>query len=125
VLKMLERGQLTEGHARAVLAVPDHEGRRALARKIVQKGMSVRAASAPRAGQARRRSSAGSRRSSIPLWSRARRRPQTESPASPAGLSQPARDLFRRRDELEELVEALERRHRSPVSPGGPPRLNR
>src|SRR3954463_12340897 len=29
VLKMLERGQLTEGHARAVLAVPDHEGRRA------------------------------------------------------------------------------------------------
>ena len=44
VLKMVERGQLTEGHARAVLAVPDHEGRRALARKIVQKGMSVRAA---------------------------------------------------------------------------------
>ena len=44
VLKMVERGQLTEGHARAVLAVPDHEGRRSLARKIVQKGMSVRAA---------------------------------------------------------------------------------
>ncbi len=44
VLKMVERGQLSEGHARAVLAVPDHEGRRALARKIVQKGMSVRAA---------------------------------------------------------------------------------
>ena len=35
VLKMVERGQLTEGHARAVLAVPDHEGRRTLARKIV------------------------------------------------------------------------------------------
>jgi ParB family transcriptional regulator, chromosome partitioning protein len=44
VLGMLERGQLTEGHARAVLAVPDHEGRRRLAREIVQKGLSVRAA---------------------------------------------------------------------------------
>ena len=38
VLGMLERGQLTEGHARAVLAVPDHEGRRRLAREIVQQG---------------------------------------------------------------------------------------
>jgi ParB family chromosome partitioning protein len=44
VLGMLERGQLTEGHARAVLAVPDHEGRRRLAREIIRKGMSVRAA---------------------------------------------------------------------------------
>jgi ParB family chromosome partitioning protein len=44
VLGMLERKQLTEGHARAVLAVPDHEGRRRLAREIVRKGMSVRAA---------------------------------------------------------------------------------
>src|SRR5205823_6179912 len=44
VLGMLERGQLSEGHARAVLAVPDHEGRRRLARDIVQKGLSVRAA---------------------------------------------------------------------------------
>jgi len=44
VLGMVERGQLTEGHARAVLAVPDHEGRRRLAREIVQKGLSVRVA---------------------------------------------------------------------------------
>ena len=44
VLGMLERKQLTEGHARAVLAVPDHEGRRRLAGEIVRKGMSVRAA---------------------------------------------------------------------------------
>jgi ParB family transcriptional regulator, chromosome partitioning protein len=42
VLAMVERRQLSEGHARAVLAVPDHEGRRKLARQIVQKGMSVR-----------------------------------------------------------------------------------
>jgi len=44
VLAMVDRKQLTEGHARAVLAVPDHEGRRKLAREIVRKGMSVRAA---------------------------------------------------------------------------------
>jgi len=44
VLGMVERGQLTEGHARAVLAVPDHEGRRRLAREIVRGGLSVRAA---------------------------------------------------------------------------------
>ena len=44
VLAMLERGELTEGHARAVLAVPDHEGRRRLAREIIRKGLSVRAA---------------------------------------------------------------------------------
>ena len=44
VLGLVERGELTEGHARAVLAVPDHEGRRRLARQIVRRGMSVRAA---------------------------------------------------------------------------------
>ena len=44
VLGMVERGQLTEGHARAVLAVPDQEGRRRLAREIVRRGLSVRAA---------------------------------------------------------------------------------
>ena len=44
VLGMLERGELTEGHARAVLAVPGQEERRALARKIVKQGLSVRAA---------------------------------------------------------------------------------
>ena len=43
ILAMVERGELTEGHARAVLAVPDNEGRRRLARKIVRQGLSVRA----------------------------------------------------------------------------------
>jgi ParB family chromosome partitioning protein len=56
VLGMVERGELTEGHARAVLAVPDHEGRRKLAREIVQRGLSVRAAEqrAKQAGAARK-----------------------------------------------------------------------
>ena len=44
ILAMVERGELTEGHARAVLAVPDNEGKRRLARKIVRRGLSVRAA---------------------------------------------------------------------------------
>ena len=44
ILAMVERGELTEGHARAVLAVPDNESRRRLARKIVRQGLSVRAA---------------------------------------------------------------------------------
>jgi ParB family transcriptional regulator, chromosome partitioning protein len=44
VLALLGRGELTEGHARAVLAVPDHDGRRRLARRIAAEGMSVRAA---------------------------------------------------------------------------------
>jgi ParB family transcriptional regulator, chromosome partitioning protein len=44
VLGLVERGDLTEGHARAVLAVPDQDGRRRLARQIIRRGMSVRAA---------------------------------------------------------------------------------
>jgi ParB family transcriptional regulator, chromosome partitioning protein len=44
VLAMLERGELTEGHARAVLAVPGNDERRRLARQIVRQGLSVRAA---------------------------------------------------------------------------------
>jgi ParB family chromosome partitioning protein len=43
VLGMVERRQLSEGHARAILAVPDQDGRRKLARTVVQKGLSVRA----------------------------------------------------------------------------------
>jgi ParB family chromosome partitioning protein len=67
VLGMVERGQLSEGHAKAVLAVPDHDGRRRLAREIVRRGLSVRAAE-QRA-----------------KWSGARQRPRTRSaPVDPA-----------------------------------------
>jgi ParB family chromosome partitioning protein len=65
VLAMVERGELTEGHARAVLAVPDHAERRRLARKIVAQGMSVRAAE--RAAR----------------WSGARTKPRTKTPVDP------------------------------------------
>ena len=63
VLGMVERGELSEGHARAVLAVPDQEGRRRLARQIVRGGLSVRAAERQRDGpeQNRRREAARGR----------------------------------------------------------------
>jgi len=44
VMGMLERGLISEGHARAVLSVPDDDGRRRLAQAIVREGLSVRAA---------------------------------------------------------------------------------
>jgi ParB family transcriptional regulator, chromosome partitioning protein len=56
VLWMLARGDLTEGHARAVLSLPDDDARRRLARRITKEGMTVRGAEqAARNGGARRR----------------------------------------------------------------------
>ena len=107
---MLERRQLTEGHARAVLAVPDHEGRRELARQVVKKGLSVRATE-------RAARWAGAKQ-------KPRKRPTTLDPAL-VGRAKAAADRItgfpsrvaggrleiRFGDEpgLEELVEALER----------------
>jgi ParB family chromosome partitioning protein len=60
VLWMVARGELTEGHARAVLALPDHDDRKRLAKRIVRDGLSVRAAerAAQDGGAARRPRSA-------------------------------------------------------------------
>jgi len=56
VLWMLARGDLSEGHARAVLSIPDDEGRKRLARRIMKDGMTVRSAErAAQDGGARRR----------------------------------------------------------------------
>ena len=109
VLAMVERGELQEGHARAVLAVPDQTERRRLARKIVAQGMSVRAAE--RAAR----------------WSGARTKPRTKTPVDPA-LARRVKDGLGRitglevrvapgkvelawddEHDLEELAEALER----------------
>jgi ParB family chromosome partitioning protein len=110
VLGMVERGQLSEGHARAVLAVPDHDGRRRLAREIVQKGLSVRVAE-QRA-----------------KWAGAKQKPRVRAtPVDPA-LAARVRDglqritgfyakvssnrieiVFADEHELEEIAEALER----------------
>jgi ParB family transcriptional regulator, chromosome partitioning protein len=107
VLAMVERGELTEGHARAVLAVPDQAERRRLARKIVSLGLSVRAAE--RAAR----------------WSGARTKPRTKTPVDPALAARVKADLtrvtglevrvapgrielaYRDEHDLEELVERL------------------
>ena len=53
---MLARGDLTEGHARAVLALPDDDARRRLAKRISEDGLTVSAAEkAAREGGAKRR----------------------------------------------------------------------
>jgi len=111
LLGMIERGELTDGHARAVLAVPDNDGRRRLARDIVAKGLTVRAAE--RAAR----------------WAGARRKPRREpaTRADPA-VAERVRIAFERttgfrprvtatrveipisdEHELAELAEALER----------------
>jgi ParB family chromosome partitioning protein len=110
VLKMLERGQLTEGHARAVLAVPDHEGRRALARKIVQKGMSVRAAErAARWAGAKTKPRRQQARLDPALVSRVKRAADRITGFNTRVVSNRLEITFADETELEELVEALER----------------
>jgi ParB family transcriptional regulator, chromosome partitioning protein len=109
VLAMVERGELTEGHARAVLAIPDQEQRRKFARKVVAQGMSVRAAE--RAAR----------------WAGARTKPRTKSPVDPALAQRVRRGLERLTGlevrvavgkvelayddeyDLEQMAEALER----------------
>ena len=109
VLKMLERGQLTEGHARAVLAVPDHEGRRALARKIVQKGMSVRAAErAARWAGAKTKQRRQQAKLDPALVARAKTAADRITGFSSRVVSNRLEISFADETELEELVEALE-----------------
>jgi ParB family transcriptional regulator, chromosome partitioning protein len=109
ILGMVERGELTEGHARAVLAVPDNEGRRRLARRIVRQGLSVRAAER----EARWSGAATKRRRRPPadpqVAERVRRAAErlTGFPAkvTARGLEIPVESEV----QLEELAEALER----------------
>jgi ParB family chromosome partitioning protein len=109
VIALVERGQLTEGHARAVLAVPDHEERRRLARRIVRQGMSVRAAErAARWAGARARSRPATTSVDPALVERARdalaRLTGAPVRVGPGRLELPFAD----ETELAELCEALE-----------------
>ena len=104
ILSMVERGELTEGHARAVLAVPDNEGRRRLARKIVRQGLSVRAAErearwsgregeaqAPGAGRSRACRTCAARRGAADRLQRAGQRPRSRDPGRERGAARGAR----------------------------------
>jgi ParB family chromosome partitioning protein len=110
VIQMLSSGELSEGHARAVLALPDHDARKALARRAVKTGMSVR-----QVEQAARDGGA-------PRQRRVRPEPLDPSLASRAATAAERLTGFRARvgpgkleihfsgeTELAELAEALER----------------
>ena len=109
VIALVERGRLSEGHARAILAVPGHDERRVLARQVLRKGLTVRATE--RAAR----------------WSGARTKPRLARKIDPALASRvrvaaerivgrPVRVTetrieiaFSDETELEEIAEALER----------------
>jgi ParB family chromosome partitioning protein len=110
VLGMVERGELSEGHARAVLAVPDQEDRRKLASLIVRRGLSVRAAEqAARWAGARQRP----RRQSSPLDAALVDRTRTAAErvvGKPVKIGRGKIEIaFADEHELAELAEALER----------------
>jgi ParB family chromosome partitioning protein len=109
VLALVERGELTEGHARAVLAVPDNEGRRRLARQIIRRGMSVRAAE-----RAARWAGAKTKPRKVPkvdpaLAERARKAAERATGFTARIVSGRLEIAFADETELEELTEALER----------------
>jgi ParB family chromosome partitioning protein len=108
VLWMVARGELTEGHARAVLAVPDHDARKRLAKRIVRDGMSVRAAEqAAQAGGAARRPRAAAKVD--PALAERARTAAERLTGLPARVSAGKLEIhFGEELHLEELVEALE-----------------
>jgi ParB family chromosome partitioning protein len=109
VLSLVERGDLTEGHARAVLAVPDQDGRRRLARQIVRRGMSVRAAERAARWAGARTKPRRVARVDPALAERARRAAERATGFSARVTSGRLEIAFADETELAELVEALER----------------
>jgi ParB family chromosome partitioning protein len=108
VLWMLVRGELTEGHARAVLALPNHEGRTTFARRIRDSGMSVRAAE--RAAQQAGARTKPRRKTSVDpaLASRARAAAERLTGFKARVGKDKLEIPFADETELAELVEALE-----------------
>ena len=110
VLGMVERGELSEGHARAVLAVPDQDDRRKLASLIVRRGLSVRAAEqAARWAGAKQRP----RRQNAPVDPALADRVRTAAEAllgKPVKVGRGKMEIaFADEHELAELAEAFER----------------
>jgi ParB family transcriptional regulator, chromosome partitioning protein len=108
VLWMVARGELSEGHARAVLALPEHGARRRLARRIVRDGLSVRAAErAAQDGGAVRRPRAANRVDPV-LAERARAAAERVTGLKARVSAGKLELLFGDEVGLEELVETLE-----------------
>jgi ParB family chromosome partitioning protein len=110
VLWMLVRGELTEGHARAVLAVPDHGERVKFAKRIVQSAMSVRAAERA-AAQAGARTKPRRKTSVDPALAARAREAAERLTGFKTRVGKDRLEIpFGDETELEELVESLERR---------------
>ncbi len=108
VLWMVARGELTEGHARAVLALPDHAQRKKLAKRIVAEGMSVRGAErAAQDGGAARKPRTSSRVDPA-LAERARTAAEHVTGMKARVSAGKLELLFGDETGLEELVETLE-----------------
>ena len=109
VLWRVARGELTEGHARAVLALRDNDARRRLARRIARDGLSVRAAerAAQDGGAARRPRRTASVVDPV-VAERVRTAAERLTGMSARVLSGRLEIAFASDTELEELAEALE-----------------
>jgi ParB family chromosome partitioning protein len=109
VLRLVERGELSEGHARAVLAVPDHDGRRLLARQIIRRRMSVRAAERAARWAGATTKPRRQRRFDPALIERLRKAAERATGFPARVVSGRLEIAFGDETELAELVEALER----------------
>jgi len=108
VLAMVERGELSEGHARAVLAVPGHDERKRLARQIVRQGMSVRAAEKAARWAGARTKTRRAHPVDPALAARARSAAERLTGRSVSVRANRLEIEFADEVELEELVESLE-----------------
>jgi ParB family transcriptional regulator, chromosome partitioning protein len=110
VLWMLARGDLAEGHARAVLSVPGHDARRRLARRVVRDGLSVRATERAAQGAGARRRPRRAARPVDPALAEQARVTVERATGRPARVG-PGRIelLFHDDHDLAELLEAVER----------------
>ncbi len=110
ILTLVERGALTEGHARAVLAVPENDERRRLAKRIIQQGLSVRAAErAARWAGARTKTRRSGATVDPELATRARTALERLTGASVKVTPKRIEIAFAGETELAEIIEALER----------------
>jgi ParB family transcriptional regulator, chromosome partitioning protein len=109
VIGLLERGSITEGHARAILAVPGHEERRALARKVVRKGLTVRATERAARWAGAKTKPRRARRVSPAVAARARTAVEAVAGTGVRVTETRIEIPFADETELEELIEAFER----------------
>jgi ParB family chromosome partitioning protein len=109
VIGLLERGLITEGHARAILGAPGHDERRALARQVVRKGLTVRATERAARWAGARTKPRRARRVSPAVAARARAAVEGVVGSAVRVTDTRIEIPFSDERELEEIIEAFER----------------